>query len=90
MRALIIAASAALALAACGDGETEQTVGNEAEPEAVVSIATNDTTAIDAATADAANMAADVDYTLEAADNAGGNSANNASENGSGSRRGDR
>lgn len=62
MRALICIGLAALTLGACGGGDsaenraaTEQNVTSEIA-------ATNDVTAIDAATGQAANMAADVDY----------------------------
>ena len=53
---------AALALAACGkNAQTgdNQNVGENLSPESIVS---NDVTAIDAVTGDAANMAADVNY----------------------------
>jgi hypothetical protein len=61
MRRLILTAAAALTLAACG--KTSQTdnanvVGDKLTAESIVS---NDVTAIDAVTGDAANMAADVD-----------------------------
>lgn len=80
MRKLIVIGLAALPLAACnGDdpaqnaAETEQNVTSEV-------VVTNDTTAIDAATADAANMAPDVPY-MPPEMNEAGNEASNASTN---------
>lgn len=63
MRALILAAGAAFALAACGN--KGQTGGNQNGDESLTAqnIVSNDVTAIDAVTGDAANMAADVNYT---------------------------
>lgn len=61
MRAMILVPGLALALAACGNnGQTENTtnVGENLTAEDIVS---NDVTAIDAVTGDAANMAADMD-----------------------------
>jgi ABC-type glycerol-3-phosphate transport system substrate-binding protein len=87
MRALILGLGATLALAACGGDETQQVVINDAETEGAASIATNDTTAIDAATADAANMADDVDFTIENADNNADEAVGNAADNASGSAR---
>ncbi len=62
MRALI-AIAGALAITACGTngqaGNTQNLDGNLAAE----NIASNDVTAIDAVTGDAANMAADVNYT---------------------------
>jgi hypothetical protein len=60
MRALILIAGAALALSGCG--KKAETAGNESgENLTAESIVSNDVTAIDAVTGDAANMAADVD-----------------------------
>jgi hypothetical protein len=60
MRALILLAGAALALAACGgNGQADQTL-NADETLTADDIVANDVTAIDAVTGDAANMAADV------------------------------
>ena len=69
-------ALAALALASCGGGTAANNAvvaegGDSGEVTAV-----NDTTAIDAATGDAANMAADVNYSFnEDATNDSGNSS---------------
>lgn len=76
---------AALFLASCGGGETADNaaVSEEASAEEVGPV--NDATAIDAATGEAANMAADVNYTFnedvpnQAAGNAAGNAATNNS-----------
>jgi len=62
MRAIALAAATALALSACG--RNNQTDANQAGDEGLTadSIVSNDVTAIDAVTGDAANMAADVNY----------------------------
>jgi hypothetical protein len=79
MRKLIL--GAALILASCGGDEAANNgaVSEETSAEAVGVAA--DATAIDAATGQAANMAADVNYTLEeeAGNEASSNSAGNAS-----------
>ncbi|MEO7635280.1 MAG: hypothetical protein ABIS38_06505 [Sphingomicrobium sp.] len=60
---LIAAAGVTLALGACRDrGQADRNAAGEASLTAE-NIVSNDVTAIDAVTADAANMAADVDYT---------------------------
>jgi hypothetical protein len=64
MRALILVAGASLCLAACGDQGGADNAANANADLAAEAIFANDTTAIDAATGDAANMAADVDYTV--------------------------
>ena len=82
MRTLLLIAG--LALASCGGNETANNaaVSEGASAEQVGPV--NDATAIDAATGEAANMAADVNYTFnedvnETANNAAGNaSANNS------------
>jgi membrane protein involved in colicin uptake len=87
MRELILPGFAALALCACG---SEQTAEERAAAERNVTsevVTTTDTTAIDAATGEAANMAADVDFMPELANElgndveaqGGGNRATNAS-----------
>jgi hypothetical protein len=61
MRALLLIAGAALALVGCGrnaQNDNNQAAGDNLTAESIVS---NDVTAIDAVTGDAANMAADVD-----------------------------
>ena len=75
MRAFIAAAGAALALTACGNNDRAENTANIDESLTAENIASNDVTAIDAVTGEAANMAADMDihYTNEidnAADNA--------------------
>jgi hypothetical protein len=82
MRALILLS--ALALAACGSNQqannnavAEETGASDIGP-------VNDLTAIDAATGEAANMAADVNYTFDEDMNAAGNeSANGTAANNS-------
>jgi hypothetical protein len=81
MRALILAAGTTLMLAACGDGETQQVAASGDEAEVSANIVTNDVTAIDAATGDAANMAADVNFTVNELDNAAANGTGNAATN---------
>ncbi len=74
MRAFILVAGAALALAACrGNNQSESStnVGGDLTAENIVS---NDVTAIDAVTGDASNMAADVNY-MNAEDNSVANLA---------------
>ena len=70
-RTMIGLTGAALALAGCG---TQGTDGNAAAEAGMTAeaITTNDVTAIDAVTGDAANMAADVDYSNFAAGNEAG------------------
>ena len=70
MRALILIASAGLTLAACDKSATADNAVNANDDLAAQTISANDTTAIDAVTGDAANMAADVNYTIEQDDNA--------------------
>jgi hypothetical protein len=61
MRAMILIAGAALGLAACGNNDQKDNNLNVDENLTAESIVSNDVTAIDAVTGDAANMAADVD-----------------------------
>jgi hypothetical protein len=63
MRLLILAAGAALALAACKNNDQHDTTANVDENLTAENIVSNDVTAIDAVTGEAANMAADVNYT---------------------------
>jgi len=65
MRALIIIAGVALALGACGNNDQTDNSQNIDENLTAEDIVSNDVTAIDAVTGDAANMAADVNYTDE-------------------------
>ena len=65
MRALIIFAGAALTLSACGNNGQSGNNNNLDDNLTAESIVANDVTAIDAVTADAANMAADVNYENE-------------------------
>ena len=62
MRAFVLVSSAALALAACGNNDQNNNTQNVDENLNAENIVSNDVTAIDAVTGDAANMAADVDY----------------------------
>ena len=61
MRLIILAACAALALAACRNNDQTDNTANIDENLSAQNIVSNDVTAIDAVTGDAANMAADVD-----------------------------
>ncbi|HWI76864.1 MAG TPA: hypothetical protein VNS53_07275 [Sphingomicrobium sp.] len=79
MRKLILLS--ALALASCGGGQQANNAAVSEESGAGDVTAVNDTTAIDAATGEAANMAADVNYTFnEEATNESGNKSSNKSE----------
>ena len=69
MRDIIIIAGAALALAACGSEQAANETVQVNESAEVQAIDGNDTTAIDAATNDAANMAEDADLDLNLLDN---------------------
>ena len=64
MRGLTVIVGASLGLAACGDQAADQNTVDNSAAVATEAIVSNDTTTIDAATGDAANMAADVDYTV--------------------------
>ncbi len=78
MRLLLLTPALALSLAACGksdDSET-QNAGRELTAEAISS---NDVTAIDAVTGEAANIAEDVDFTVEMNNSAEGEGAGNRS-----------
>ena len=63
MRALILVAGALLALSACRNNDQHDNTMNVDENLTSESIVSNDVTAIDAVTGDAANMAADINYT---------------------------
>lgn len=68
MRAIILAAGATLAIAGCGSNNAAENIANTAD-DSFEAIVANDTTAIDAATNDAANMAAESDIMLEPIEN---------------------
>lgn len=79
MRALIIIAAASIALTACGKHDQGNTAQNSASDLTADKIVANDVTAIDAVTADSANMAADMNYdALDSID------LNGSADNGSG------
>ena len=69
MRALILVAGAALSISACGKEQPTANTTNVDQDLAAQNISANDTTSIDAATGEDANMAADVNYTVNEADN---------------------
>ena len=81
MRALILYAGAALALTACGGNDAAENTVNLDAGLGAETIAANDTTAIDAATGEAANMAAETNLDLNAADNAATNAVANELRN---------
>ena len=64
MRSKMLISFAAIALTACGGSKSAQDSSAPEQSAADDSLATNDVTAIDAATGEAANMAADVNYTI--------------------------
>jgi hypothetical protein len=77
MRALILIAGAALAVAACSSNDNANNAMNADANLSADSIVSNDVTAIDAVTGADANMAADVNYLNEGDD--GTNGEGNAS-----------
>jgi len=83
MRAIILITGAALGLSACGNNGQAGNTANLGEDLTAENIVSNDVTAIDAVTGDAANMAADVDigFTNEAGNDLG----NAATSSGAGS-----
>ena len=85
MRALILLAGAALTVSACNNDQPTANTTNVDEDLAAQNISANDTTSIDAATGEDANMAADVNFTVNEADNLTGdeNAADNADSNNS-------
>src|SRR3954454_20882054 len=79
MRAFLLIAGAALALAACKNNDQSDKTQNFDENLTAESIVSNDVTAIDAVTGDAANMAADVDVNYGSLDVTGSNMPANES-----------
>jgi hypothetical protein len=77
MRASILIAGMALALAACGNDQSNNTT-NADQSLSAENIVSNDVTAIDAVTASDANMAADVNY-LPVVDNSASGSSDSSS-----------
>jgi len=69
MRALILVAGAALTISACNKDEPTANTTNVDQDLIAQNISANDTTSIDAATGEDANMAADVNYTVNELDN---------------------
>jgi outer membrane lipoprotein SlyB len=79
MRTLLLTAAAALALAGCKNNDQTDKTQNADENLSAESIVSNDVTAIDAVTGDAANMAADVDMNFGGLDqNLSGTASNEA------------
>jgi hypothetical protein len=77
MRALILIAVSTLAVSACGKSGSVDNTTNIDQVLAAQNISANDTTAIDAATGDDANMAADMNFTtIENLDDADNGSTN--------------
>src|SRR3954468_1104231 len=70
MRVLILIAGGALALSVCRNNDQTDNTQNVDENLSAENIVSNDVTAIDAVTGDAANMAADVAVNDSGADNA--------------------
>jgi len=70
---------AALALSACGSKNAADNSAIAGDNAASQTIVTNDVTAIDAATGEAANMAPDVNYTFNEANLASGTNTSNGS-----------
>ena len=69
MRALILVAGAALTISACNNDQPTANTTNVDDDLAAQNISANDTTSIDAATGEDANMAADVNFSVNDADN---------------------
>ena len=76
MRALLLIAGAALALCGCGNNDQTDKTQNADENLTAQNIVSNDVTAIDAVTGDAANMAADVDTNYGGLDENGATASN--------------
>ena len=69
MRELMLVAGASLAISACNNSETAENTANVDSDLAAQNITANDTTSIDAATAEDANMAAETQITVNELDN---------------------
>jgi len=85
MRPFLPIAITALALAACGKDREADSGGNAGAGLTADTIVANDVTAIDAVTADAANMAADIDYAdalAELSNNGGESNVSRANRSG--------
>jgi len=79
MLRMTLALAGALALAACGSKQAAEEQTGVEEDINVVTAQGNDVTAIDAATGDDANMAADVEFTLNDSGNLGNEADDEAS-----------
>src|SRR3954452_1143011 len=77
MRALLLIAGATLALGGCGNNDQTDKTQNADENLTAENIVSNDVTAIDAVTGDAANMAADVDMNFGGLEQNGGAATSN-------------
>lgn len=80
MRAMILVAGASLAIAACNRNETADNATSRDGDLTAQNITANDTTSIDAATAEDANMAAETVIDLNDLGNADGNDADNGAD----------
>jgi hypothetical protein len=83
MRALLLIAAGSLALVACGRNDTTANAVGADQNLTADDITANDTTAIDAATGDDANMAADSSAMLANDANLDANDADNSADNAS-------
>ena len=81
MRAIILVAVSAVAVAACNKGGSVDNTTNVDQALGGQNISANDTTAIDAATGDDANMAADVEFTTNDSLDGDAINADNAADN---------
>jgi hypothetical protein len=76
MRALILVAVSAVAISGCNKSGSVDNTTNIDQVLAAQNISANDTTAIDAATDDDANMAADVKFTANDSSDSAANNSN--------------
>lgn len=86
MRPYLLIATAALGLAACNKDRQEEAGRNAGSGLTAEDIVANDVTAIDAVTADASNMAADIDYADALADLSNNGSDSDAGTGGNSAR----